>query len=198
MPDHYFSQQPQSAHKPQQFSVRFKGHDLTFGTDAGVFSRDGLDKGTALLLDSLPELSGDVLDLGCGWGAVGVCAAKAFPRAHFTLADINSRAVELSRENAKRNGVQARVLESDGFMALADQRFSAILLNPPIRAGKQAVYGLFSQSALHLVPGGALYIVIRKQQGAPSGLKFLQTVFPRVQVLVKEGGYWIIQSDFQA
>ena len=198
MADHYFSQSPQSAHRPGECRFEYRGHALAFETDAGVFSRDGVDKGTALLLGALPDLPGNVLDLGCGWGALGISVAKANPGARVTMCDINRRAVELSEGNARRNGVAVRVLQSDGFEALAEERFSCILTNPPIRAGKQVIYDLFQKSAAHLLPGGALYLVIRKQQGAPSALAFLHTVYPKVQVLEKSGGFWMIKADVDA
>ncbi len=195
MADHYFSQTPASAHRPGRCEFLFRGHALAFETDAGVFSRDGVDKGTALLLSALPPLSGPVLDLGCGWGAVGIAVAKAYPQTLVTMADINQRAVELSRRNAAANGVHARAVQSDGFAALAGERFSCVLSNPPIRAGKQVIYGLFQSAAIHLVPGGSLYIVIRKQQGAPSAIAFLETVYDKVQVVEKGSGFWVVRAD---
>jgi len=195
MPDHYFSKSPESAHRPGECHSVYRGCELSFETDAGVFSRDGVDKGTALLLNALPDLQGDVLDLGCGWGAVGISVAKAYPGARVTMVDINSRAVELSIKNARKNGVSARVMESDGFSALGEEKFSFILTNPPIRAGKQVIYDLFAKSAGHLLPGGSLYLVIRKQQGAPSALAYLNTVFPKVQVVERGGGFWVIRAD---
>jgi len=198
MPDHYYSQAPVSAHRPLEFRTSFQGHELVFETDAGVFSRDGLDKGTDLLLHALPPISGHVLDLGCGWGAVGVSLAKAYPGARMTMVDINSRAVELSGKNAARNGVKVHALKSDGFEVLSEEQFSLIVTNPPIRAGKQVIYGLFEQSARHLLPGGSLFIVIRKQQGAPSALSFLETIYDKVQVVEKGGGFWVIRADTKA
>ncbi len=198
MPDHYYSKAPESAHRPLEFRATVLGHDLVFETDAGVFSRDGLDKGTELLLHALPPISGHVLDLGCGWGAVGVSLAKAYPGAHVTMVDINSRAVELSQKNAQKNGVQVHVLQSDGFEALQDIFFSLIVTNPPIRAGKQVIYSLFEHSARHLMTGGSLFIVIRKQQGAPSALSFLETIYDKVQVVEKGGGFWVIRADTKA
>jgi 16S rRNA (guanine1207-N2)-methyltransferase len=195
MPDHYFSKNPESAHRPSECSFSYRGHGLTFETDAGVFSRGGVDKGTELLLKALTDLKGDVLDLGCGWGAVGISVAGAFPEARVTMVDINTRAVELSRKNVCRNGVCARVLESDGFLALHGEKFSFILTNPPIRAGKQVIYGLFAKSAEHLLPGGSLYLVIRKQQGAPSALSYLSTVFAKTQVVMRGGGFFVIRAD---
>jgi 16S rRNA (guanine1207-N2)-methyltransferase len=195
MPDHYFTKSPESAHRPGECQFMYRGHGLTFETDAGVFSRDGIDKGTELLLCALPDLSGDVLDMGCGWGAVGISAARAYPGVRVTMTDINSRAVELSRKNVKRNGVSARVMESDGFSALYGEKFSFILTNPPIRAGKQVIYDLFAKSAEHLLPGGSLYLVIRKQQGAPSALTYLNTIFAKTQVAMRSGGFWVIRAD---
>lgn len=195
MPDHYFSKAPESTHRPGECQTVYEGHTLTFETDAGVFSRDGIDKGTALLLHALPPLSGDVLDMGCGWGAVGISVAKAYPAIRVTMVDINSRAVELSRKNAQRNTVSVKVLESDGFAALGEEKFSCILTNPPIRAGKQVIYDLFAKSAGHLLPGGSLYLVIRKQQGAPSALAYLNTIFLKAQVVERGGGFWVIKAD---
>lgn len=195
MPDHYFSQNPESAHRPCECQFAYRGHGLTFETDAGVFSRDGVDKGTELLLSALPDLAGDVLDLGCGWGALGISAASAYPGVRVTMADINSRAVELSQKNVRRNSVSARVLMSDGFSELCGEKFSYILTNPPIRAGKQVIYGMFAKSAEHLLPGGSLYLVIRKQQGAPSALSYLNTIYAKTQVVSRGGGFWVIRAD---
>lgn len=167
---------------------------FTFWTDAGVFSRDALDKGTRTLLTALPEvLEGPVLDLGCGWGAMGVIIAATSPNARVTMADINPRAVALARRNADANHVRAEVLVSDGFAHITG-RYRLIVCNPPIRAGKAAIYGLFRDCAAHLEATGALMIVIRKQQGAESALKYLGTLFGQVDVIEKSGGYWVIRS----
>ena len=194
MADHYYSENPQSESRAALCRAVFQGHALVFQTDAGVFSRGGLDRGTALLLEALPPLSGSVLDLGCGWGPVGISLSKAYPGLRVTMTDINSRAVALSRENARRNGVAPRVLQGDGFAPLGGERFSAIITNPPIRAGKQVIYPLFEKSPRHLLPGGALYLVIQKKQGAPSALAFLRGVFPQVRVLEKKGGFWVLEA----
>ena len=116
MPDHYYSPQPQSAHKPAVLSFAYRGHSLRFQTDSGVFSRLDIDKGTALLLDTLPQaLSGSVLDMGCGYGVIGISVGKAYPVCAVTLVDINARAVALTRENAQTNGVAVHAVESDGY-----------------------------------------------------------------------------------
>ncbi|MBR3764829.1 MAG: methyltransferase [Clostridia bacterium] len=163
-------------------------------TDAGVFSKGELDAGSRLLLDSLPDLSGDVLDLGCGWGAIGVAIARANKEARVVMADVNHRALGLARDNCARNGVSAECLESDGMAALMDRTFDAIVTNPPIRAGKQVIYRMFADAARCLRPGGALYLVIRKQQGAESCVKYLKTLYGEVEKLDKSGGFWVLKA----
>lgn len=193
MADHYFSSDPQSAHRYAEAAYQYRGKTLTFLTDAGVFSRGEVDRGTDALLRSLPEqMTGRVLDLGCGWGAVGVSVGKAFPACEIVLCDVNSRALELSRQNAVANGVDVSVCQSDGLDQL-DGTFDYILTNPPIRAGKQVIYRLFAQSAARLRPQGELYLVIRKQQGAESALKYLKTVFDEAETVEKSGGFWVIR-----
>ena len=194
MPDHYYTEIPTSAHDERRVVLRALGNTLTFITDAGVFSRDGLDRGTEVLLDALPELSGRVLDLGCGWGAVGVALGKRWPELDIVMTDINSRAVELAWRNLAENGVKATVVQGDGFAAV-EGRFDAIVTNPPIRAGKAVIYGLFAQARDHLKPDGALYVVIRKQQGAPSALKYLKEIYTRAETVDRGSGFHVLRAQ---
>lgn len=192
MNDQYYTADPTSASRPVACTVLFHGHSLRFETDAGVFSKGELDKGTELLLEALPPLHGAVLDLGCGWGPVGVALKKDNPALTLTLVDVNHRALALAEKNAAANGVSLEVLESDGFAALTGRRFDWVVTNPPIRAGKQVIYGMFAQAAEALLPGGGLCLVIRKQQGAESCLKYLKTLFGQVDILKKSGGFWVL------
>ncbi len=192
MNDQYYTREPQSASDPLPCVCSYRGHSLRFVTDAGVFSRGELDPGSRLLLEALPELSGDVLDVGCGWGALGVAVGRAFPAARVTMTDVNLRALALAEENARSNDVQAECLESDGFAALGGRRFDAVITNPPIRAGKQVIYRIFADAAAALKPGGALYLVIRKQQGAESCVKYLKTLYQSVEKLDRQAGYWVL------
>ena len=191
----YYTREPSSASSPAPCAFQYRGHALRFMTDAGVFSKGELDEGTRLLLSALPALRGDVLDLGSGWGAIGVSIARANPDARVTMADVNLRALGLCRDNAERNGVTCECIESDGMSALAGRVFDAVVTNPPIRAGKQVIYRMFADAARSLRTGGALYLVIRKQQGAPSALKFLKTLYRKAEVIARDGGYWIIRCD---
>lgn len=191
MTEHYYTNNPDLAHDERPVTFIALGNEITCVTDAGVFSRDGLDMGTRILLEALPELHGRVLDLGCGWGAAGIAVGKRWPDTEIVMTDVNLRAVELARRNAASNGVQnITAVCGDGF-ARVEGNFDSILLNPPIRAGKAVVYGLFAGSAARLNGGGTLYIVIRKQQGAESAEKYLSTLFARVDRIARDKGYWV-------
>ena len=193
MNDHYFTVNPNSAHAVRRVKFAVLGNELTFDTDAGVFSRDGLDEGSRILMEALPELHGRVLDLGCGWGAVGVSIKKRWSDIDLVMTDVNQRAADLSKQNLALNGVTAEVLQGDGFENVTGS-FDFVITNPPIRAGKQAIYGMFAAARDRLCDGGKLYIVIRKQQGAPSALKYLREIFSEAEVVDREAGFWVIES----
>ena len=195
MNDHYYTRDPQSASRPAECTFAYRGTELVFRTDAGVFSRGEVDTGTRLLLEALPEeMRGDILDLGCGWGVIGISVARKWPETRVTLADVNTRALQLSRENAERNHTAVTCTESDGMAAFSGQAFDAVITNPPIRAGKQVIYRMFADAAACLKPEGALYLVIRKQQGAESCIRYLQTVYADVEKLDRSGGFWVIRA----
>ena len=195
MNDHYYTRVPNSESRPVGCEYTYRGVSLSFQTDAGVFSKGEVDTGTRLLLEALPEeMSGEILDLGCGWGAIGISIARKWPETRVTMADINTRALDLSRENAKRNRAEVTCVESDGMAAFTGKAFDAVVTNPPIRAGKQVIYRMFSDAAGCLKPEGALYLVIRKQQGAESCIKYLQTLFAGVEKIDKSGGFWVLRA----
>ena len=191
MTEQYFAKQPSAESRPVETEFTYRGHTLRLMTDSGVFSRGSVDEGSALLLENLPELKGRVLDLGCGAGVIGVCVGKA-NSIELTQSDVNRRALALTEENLKRNGVAGTVIESDGFAAL-DGEFDVILTNPPIRAGKAVIYRLFEEARDHLTEHGELYLVIRKQQGAESAKRYLETLFGSVELVDRRKGYWILK-----
>ena len=195
MNDHYYTRNPASESRPVDCEYVYRGIPLAFRTDAGVFSKGEVDDGTDLLLKSLPEeMAGDILDLGCGWGVIGICVARRWPETRVTMADVNLRALELARGNAERNRAEVHCLESDGMEALKGSRFDAVITNPPIRAGKQVIYRMFADAEECLRSGGSLILVIRKQQGAESCLRSLQTLFPKVEKTAKSGGFWVLTA----
>jgi 16S rRNA (guanine1207-N2)-methyltransferase len=195
MTEHYFSANPHVKSEVRQIKANLLGMPFTFKTDAGVFSKKGIDFGSRLLIETVKvEPGSHVLDLGCGYGAIGIAVAKATPRANVVMVDVNERAVELAKENARVNQVEANtdLFVSDGFSAIKQIQFDHILFNPPIRAGKATIYRLFAEAKAQLAKNGSLWIVIRKQQGAASAKKELETHFADVQVVAQKKGYCII------
>ena len=193
MTQHYYSENPNIAHDEKQVIYEVMGNEFRCITDAGVFSRDGLDMGTRIMLEAMPEMRGRVLDLGCGWGPVGLAVGKKYPETEIVMTDINLRAVETAEKNLKANGVKnAKTIQGDGYENV-EGKFDFILLNPPIRTGKNVIYGMFSDAREYLSENGALYIVIRKQQGAESAEKYLNTIFDDVERVSREKGYWVIR-----
>jgi 16S rRNA (guanine1207-N2)-methyltransferase len=195
--EHYYSKKPSSSRKPQTWMFQLRGHDFTFVTDSGVFSKREVDFGSRLLIESFeqPEIEGDFLDVGCGYGPIGLSIAKDFPERQVEMIDINERAIELANKNKAINQVDNVVIyQSDLFEHVGDKRFAAILTNPPIRAGKGVVYSIFEESFSHLVSDGELWVVIQKKQGAPSALEKLQSIFSEVEVIEKKKGYYIIKA----
>ncbi|RKP45088.1 class I SAM-dependent methyltransferase [Cohnella endophytica] len=197
MNDHYYSNKPKSASDRQVFETVLRGIKLRLTSDAGVFSRDGVDYGSRVLIEHM-EIPHDakVLDIGCGYGPIGLIAARLAPQGHVTLIDINERAVELARHNAQANGVDnVNFAPSDLFSAVGTETFDVILSNPPIRAGKAVVHQLFEESRKHLRPGGTIWIVIQKKQGAPSARAKLEEIYGDEAVVEvgKDKGYRIFR-----
>jgi 16S rRNA (guanine1207-N2)-methyltransferase len=195
--EHYYSKKPSSSSNPQTWTFQLRGRLFTFTTDSGVFSKKEVDFGSRLLIESFkqPEIEGDFLDVGCGYGPIGLSIAKDFPERKVEMIDINERAVELANKNKVINQVNNVIIyQSDLFERVGDKMFAAILTNPPIRAGKSVVYSIFEQSFSHLLPSGELWVVIQKKQGAPSAMEKLKSLFPEVEVIEKKKGYYIIKA----
>ena len=166
-----------------------------FKTDNGVFSKDFLDFASKLLLEKMDYssiLEGQILDVGCGYGPIGIYLAH-ITKNEVVMLDINPRALALSKENLILNNVSARVLESDCLDGVINEKFSCVITNPPIHAGKEVVYKIFTQSHEVLIPGGALWIVIQEKHGAPSAIKKLNTIFDYVETFYKKKGFYIIK-----
>ncbi len=198
---HYFDQKPDVSHAPRSFNVSYEGTPFRFVTDSGVFSRKKLDDGTALLLSTVLEREEDaplrVLDLGTGIGVMAIVLAKLRPSYTVTGTDINERAVALASNNARLNGVKNAVFyQADGLPADHVPPYDFIVMNPPIRAGKQTVYRLFSEAREHLIdPEGRLYIVIRVKQGAASAARELARKFELVETINRGKGYHVIRAS---
>lgn len=178
----YFAENPDAEHDIHELKVQLLGQKMTFLTDAGVFSKKMIDYGSQALLKCLDfHKQESVLDVGCGYGTLGLTLVKA-KEVEATLVDINQRALDLARQNAERNQVLATIFQSNIYQNV-EGRFHHIISNPPIRAGKQIVHEVITGSYTHLLDGGDLTIVIQKKQGAPSAKAKMEEVFGNCEIL---------------
>ena len=190
----YFAENPDAKHDIHELNVELFGQRLTFLTDAGVFSKKMIDYGSRVLLSALDfEAGSRVLDVGCGYGTLGLTLAKAYGVAA-TMVDINQRALDLAQQNAERNQVSAHIFQSNVYENVSGI-FDHVISNPPIRAGKQVVHEVISGSYEHLTEGGDLTLVIQKKQGAPSAKSKMEDVFGNCEIVKKYKGYYILRSE---
>lgn len=197
MGDHYFTNQPNVEHDIRTIRVTLRGFNLTFWTDAGVFSKGGVDFGSQLLIETMEIPEGaKVLDVGCGYGPIGITAALLAGSGNVTLVDVNERAVELAQKNIEQNlAPGAKAIVSDRFEKVAGEKFDVILTNPPIRAGKAVVHSIFERAPEHLTETGELWVVIQKKQGAPSAKKKLEELFDSVEDVARDAGFRIFRCQ---
>lgn len=190
----YFAENPDAKHDIHELNVELLGQRLTFLTDAGVFSKKMIDYGSRVLLSVLDFEAGErVLDVGCGYGPLGLTLAKA-QGVTATMVDINQRALDLAQKNAERNQVSAHIFQSNVYEKVSGI-FDHIISNPPIRAGKQVVHEVISGSYEHLTEGGDLTLVIQKKQGSPSAKSKMEAVFGNCEIVKKDKGYYILRSE---
>jgi len=190
--NHYFIENPSLLTNERELELEIFDKKFKFLTNNGLFSCDKVDDASITLLKNIPPLEGTLLDLGCGYGTLGIVLAKEHGLA-LTMADINGIALGYATRNAKLNHVSATLIHSDSFANISDI-FDNIVLNPPIHAGKEIMYRMYEESALHLAPGGSLYIVIQKKHGAESTIKKFKETFAQVNVLYKKKGCYILQG----
>ncbi|MBS4216574.1 class I SAM-dependent methyltransferase [Neobacillus rhizophilus] len=200
MTEHYYSRTQKVESDPKYWDFTLKNHQFRFKTDNGVFSKREVDFGSRLLIESftIPEINGPILDVGCGYGPIGLSIAKANPDRIIHMVDVNERALELAGENALLNKIQnVKIYESDRLLSVKEDSFSAILTNPPIRAGKKTVHDIFEQAYERLAVEGELWVVIQKKQGAPSAMEKMKELFSNAEVIDKSKGYFIIRAKKQ-
>lgn len=196
MGEQYFARRPASRRRPTEIHVMVRGHPFTFHTDAGVFSRGELDRGTELLLAALDIGPSElILDLGCGYGAIGIVAARLSDGGRVILTDVNERAVGLASKNVAVNRIaNAEVRRGDLYDPVAGMAFNHIVCNPPIRAGRAVVDRIVAEAPAHLLDGGSLWLVARTKQGADTLRQRMANVFGHADVVKRGGGFKVLQA----
>lgn len=190
--EHYFTNNSNLKSCLRSIIYKRDGNTLEFTSDLGVFSKDKVDFGSNLLIDTYIKKgrkSVSLLDVGCGYGIIGIVLAK-YMDTKSTLIDINKRAIHLTSMNIKKNGVDAKTFESDIY-ANVTNKFDVIITNPPIRTGKETVLEFLQGAKEHLEENGELWFVIRKDQGAKSIIKILATTY-KIDIVEKSKGFFII------
>ena len=194
---HYFQDDPTLASNIKTITFDVNGITMRLLTDNGVFSKSKVDEGSlAFLKVILPlDLGNNILDLGCGYGTIGLTLAIAKKDARVTLADVNARALNMCKRNADALNLSQRVtiLQSDIYEKI-EGPYDSIVVNPPIRAGKKVTYAMYEGAKQYLIDGGSLFIVIRKAQGAESASKYIESLFGNVTLLKRDKGYYIYQA----
>ena len=194
---HYFQDDPNLVSNIKEINFEINGITMKLLTDNGVFSKNNVDAGSYTFLKVLLplDLGKHILDLGCGYGTIGLTLAKAHEEARITLADVNPRAVALCERNAGLLNLSPRVtiLQSDIYEKI-EGPYDSIVVNPPIRAGKTVTYRMYEEAKQYLIDGGSLYIVIRKAQGAESASRYIETIFGNVTLLKRDKGYYIYRA----
>jgi len=196
--EHYFSEQPKSSFTKEKFEVEILGLKIIINSGSGLFSLKELDFGTELLIKhaKIPSEDSFVLDLGCGYGIIGIALKKYYPKLDMTLIDINDRAIQVSKKNCDENDAVCTVLKSDIFSnpVLTDKKFDVILTNPPFSAGKKVCIQFIEQSFEHLNTDGSLQLVAPHNKGGESLKKVMLATFGNVDELGKKRGYRVYYS----
>ena len=193
MSEHYFTKQPTSEHKKRKIGLEVRGKRLFFGTDAGMFSPKSVDNGTLALIKymQVPE-KGKVLDLGCGYGVLGIIAA--LEAEEVILSDVNGRAVGCAKKSIRANRIRNATAVRGDMFEKAPGPFACILMNPPMAAGKEVVFGMIDGALGHLERGGSLQVVARSKKGGQSIKKRMEEVFGNVEIIGRQSGFHIYKS----
>ncbi len=197
---HYWNEH-KSVEEINKISYYYRDKRYELNTSDGVFSKSGVDYGSSLLIDAVIEdidlsASKNMLDVGCGYGAMSIVIGDNASNLKIDMVDISLRAIELSQININNYGFQdrLRVFESDKYEAVHDT-YDYIITNPPIRTGKKNVHEIILNAIDYLKDNGSIYVVIQKKQGAKSAIKAMEAVYSKLSVITKSKGYFIIRGD---
>jgi len=197
--EHYFTARPKSRVRLGLIRACLRGKQFEFLTASGVFSKSRLDAGTRLLIECmlLPD-EGLVLDMGCGYGAVGIAAGVFNPRLRVVMVDVNSRAVSLARQNVDRNCAwNVEVRRGCLYEPVGDLMFDCVVSNPPVAAGMETLKAIICEAPGHMKAKGLLQLVVRSKVGGKRLCSFFEEAFGGVEVLARESGYRVLVSRKQ-
>ena len=192
--EHYFSSLPKCDDSFGLIRAKLRGRNFEFLTSSSVFSKKHVDLGTNVLIDAMVLPSeGNVLDMGCGYGPVGIAAALTNPNLHVVMTDINMRAVRLAKQNVANNRIKnAEVRFGYLYEPVANLRFNCVLSNPPVSAGMGIVEAIIEGAAGVLAAGGNLQMVIRSKIGAKSLPKIFRSTFGTCEISARESGFRVL------
>lgn len=193
---HYYTDNSDLQSEPTNFTFHYRGHDILFTSDHGVFSKTMIDYGSRVLLETIEihDTQNDILDVGCGYGTFGISLKKAYPHIHVDMVDVNDRALSLCKQNVEQNHVTNIDIKKSYIYEAITEKYDIIITNPPIRAGKDVVHQILTESYQHLHENGELWVVIQKKQGAPSAKNKMFEVFGNCEIVKKDKGYYILVS----
>ncbi|MHC9532283.1 class I SAM-dependent methyltransferase [Dellaglioa sp. L3N] len=198
MTNYYFTKNPDVIHDEKEWTFELMNNEFKFTTDNGVFSKKTVDFGSRVLLNAFEQqeiTAGSLLDVGCGYGPIGLAIAKSQPERKVDMTDVNELALELAKKNATINHISnVNIFESAAYDNVTKTDYAAIITNPPIRAGKDVVHAILGGAFDHLKSGGQLLAVLQKKQGAGSAQKKMTDVFGNCEIILKDKGYYILMS----
>ena len=188
--EHYFTEKPTSELKTKTISSTVRSHNFTFITPSGVFSFGTIDRASLLLAEhAVIKENTTILDLGCGWGFLGIMIKKVFPATNVWMTDTNERALDFAQQNAKRNNIKLTIMKSNLYNTIREQSFDIIITNPPMKAGREICYQIIEQAKHHLNTNGTLQLVAFHKRGGAMLEKKMQEVFGNVETIAKKSGF---------
>ncbi len=193
--EHYYTENPTSELRVKEHILTLKnGHQYKFKAPSGVYGKKRIDKASILLIESVKLTNEKVLDMGCGYGVIGITLKKEYPDITLYMSDINSRAVDFSKINAKDNNAQAIIKQGNLFEPWGNELFDVIVCNPPIVAGKTVLHKLVEQAKVFLVSNGKLFLVAYHNKGGSSLSLYMKKIFGNVSEVEKSGGFRVYLS----
>ena len=193
---HYYTNNTDLKSEKKYITFHYRDQELTFVSDIGVFSKEYIDYGSRVLLDNISLTSSQttLLDVGCGYGTLGLSLKKVYSWIKVEMVDVNERALALAEESVRYNQLDDITIYKSSVYENVKGRFDVIVSNPPIRAGKKVVFEILEKAYEHLNQSGELFVVIQKKQGAPSAKKKMEEVFGNCEIVKRDKGYFVLKS----